>query len=193
MWKTGGVRRAVYAVNGARPPEQQGEDILKLAKLALALALIGTAPVPSQAHDYKVGSLEIARPWARATPPRTPVAGGYLTITNNGAEPDRLLRGSSEAAKAVQIHESTITAGVARMRPAENGIVIAPGKTLELKPGAAHIMFVEPTVPLKDGGKFSATLSFEKAGEVAIEFAIMPMGAVEAPQNHGSHEAAASR
>lgn len=44
------------------------------------------APVPSQAHDYKVGSLEIARPWARATP-RAPVAGGSLTITAMALSP----------------------------------------------------------------------------------------------------------
>lgn len=167
---------------------------MRLVK-ALTLGLVLTAAAHGAlAHDYTAGPLAIDHPWARATPPGAPVAGGYLTITNTGTEPDRLLGGSSNAAEAVQIHESTMTDGVARMRPAENGIAIAPGETLKLEPGAAHIMFVDPAKPLKDGERFPATLSFEKAGAVAVEFAIVPMGATpEAPEGHEDHEAAASQ
>lgn len=116
---------------------------MKLVK-TLALGLVLSAATQGVlAHDYEAGPLAIDHPWARATPPGAPVAGGYLTITNTGTEPDRLLGGSSDAAEAVEIHESTITDGVARMRPAEDGIAIAPGETLRLEPGAAHIMFVD--------------------------------------------------
>lgn len=162
---------------------------------ALTLGLVLTAAAQGAlAHDYTAGPLAIAHPWARATPPGAPVAGGYVTITNTGTESDRLLGGSSGAAEAVEIHESTMADGVARMRPVENGVAIAPGEALELQPGAAHIMFVDPAEPLKDGGRFPATLTFEKAGDVAVEFAIVPMGATpEAPQNHEGHGAAASQ
>ncbi|HWK33260.1 MAG: copper chaperone PCu(A)C [Parvibaculum sp.] len=167
---------------------------MKLVK-TLALGLILNAAAQGVlAHDYEAGPLAIDHPWARATPPGAPVAGGYLTITNTGTEPDRLLGGSSDAAEAVEIHESTITDGVARMRSAEDGIAIAPGETLRLEPGAVHIMFVDPAKPLKDGERFPATLIFEKAGDVAVEFAIMPMGATpEAPQNHEGHGAPVSQ
>jgi len=43
------------------------------------------------AHDYKVGSIEIDHPWARATPKGASVGGGYLTIKNTGPTADRLL------------------------------------------------------------------------------------------------------
>lgn len=162
---------------------------------ALTFGLVLTAAAQGAlAHGYTAGSLEIAHPWARAIPPGAPVAGGYLTITNTGTKLDRLLGGSSEAAEAVQIHDSTVSNGVARMRPVEGGIEIAPGETLKLEPGAAHIMFVDPAEPLKDGARFPATLSFEKAGDVAVEFAIVPMGATpEEPENHEEHGAAASQ
>lgn len=159
---------------------------------ALTLGLVLTAAGQGAlAHDYTAGSLEIAHPWARATPPAAPVAGGYLTITNTGTELDRLLGGSSDAAKAVEMHESTVADGVARMRPVENGTAIAPGETLRLEPGAAHLMFIDPAEPLKDGDRFPATLTFENAGDVAIEFAVVPMGATpEAPESHEGHGAA---
>lgn len=167
---------------------------MKLVK-ALTLGLVLTAAAQGAlAHDYTVGPLAIDHPWARATPTGAPVAGDYLTITNTGTEPDRLLGGSSNAAEAVQIHESTMTDGVARMRPVENGIAIAPGETLRLEPVAAHIMFVSPAEPLKDGESFPATLTFENAGDVEVEFTIVPMGATpDAPEDHEGHEAAASQ
>ena len=51
--------------------------------------------VPALAHDYTAGALKIRHPWARATPKGAPVGGGYLSITNTGTEPDRLIGGSS--------------------------------------------------------------------------------------------------
>src|SRR3546814_5507400 len=63
------------------------EKNVKFAKpLVLALTLIVATPVLSLAHDYRVGSLAIDQPWARAMPAGAPVAGGYLTITNTGSE-----------------------------------------------------------------------------------------------------------
>lgn len=57
------------------------------------------------AHDYSAGDLQIDHPWSRATPMVAPVAGGYLKITNTGAESDTFLGGSSPIATAVEVHE----------------------------------------------------------------------------------------
>lgn len=166
---------------------------MKLAKaLVLAVTLFGAAP--SLANDYRVGSVVIDQPWSRAMPAGAAVASGYLTITNTGNEPDWLLAGKSDAAEAIEIHESTMTDGVARMRPVADGLTIPPGQTLKLAPGAAHIMIVNPTQPLKVGERFPATLTFEKAGDVMVEFAVVSMGATPAkPENHQAHGAAASQ
>lgn len=153
---------------------------MKLTKaLVLGLALNVAAQV-AFAHDYAAGALKIDHPWARATPPGAPVAGGYLTITNTGTESDRLLGGSSDGAEAVQVHESTVVDGVARMRHVAEGVVIAPGETLKLEPGALHLMFINPKEPLKKGDSFAATIRFEAAGEVVLEFSVVPMGATPA-------------
>ena len=38
------------------------------------------------AHDFKAGNLEIHHPASKATLPGQPVGGGFMTITNTGAE-----------------------------------------------------------------------------------------------------------
>src|SRR5438034_7898518 len=60
------------------------------------------------ARDYTVRSLTVADPYSRATPKGSSVAAGYMKITNNGTEPDRLIGGSSDVASRFELHESTI-------------------------------------------------------------------------------------
>ena len=132
-------------------------------------AMAAKAPV-------KVGALMIDAPWARATPPGATVAGGFMRITNEGSAPDRLLGGQAAIADHVEIHETTMVDNVMRMRQVE-GLEIKPGQTLELKPGSYHVMFVGLKEPLKQGSQVKATLDFEKAGKIEIEFDVVAVGA----------------
>lgn len=133
------------------------------------------------AHDYKIGAIEIMHPWARATPKGAKVGAGYLTIVNKGSTPDRLVGGTMEFAGRFEIHEMAMDGSVMRMRMLANGIEIKPGATVELKPGSFHLMFVGLTRPLAKGERLKATLVFEQAGTVALEFA------VEAIAESGGH------
>lgn len=127
---------------------------------------------------YKAGDLTIETPWTRATPGGAKVAGGYLRITNGGKEPDRLTGGSLTGSGRAEVHEMKTVDGIMRMRPLDNGLVIAPGQTVELAPGGYHVMFLDLTASLKQGDKIKGTLVFEKAGTVAVEFAVRPIGAM---------------
>ena len=141
---------------------------------------------PALAHDYTVGSLKIAHPWARATPKGAQIGGGYFSITNTGSEPDRLVGGSSAVAKKLEIHEMSMDQSVMKMRAQPDGIVIDPGKTVTFKPGGYHVMFVDLNQPLKQGEKVSATLEFAKAGKVQVDFAVEGIGAThDADAAHG--------
>ena len=130
---------------------------------------------------YKVGKLVITAPWARATPKGAPVGGGYLTITNTGSEPDRLIGGSFPGAARFEVHEMTMQNGVMRMRPVAKGIEIKPGQTVELKPGGYHLMFFGLKQQLKQGDTVSGTLQFAKAGRVEITFRVGSIAASAAP------------
>ncbi|OYX07036.1 MAG: hypothetical protein B7Z08_13140 [Sphingomonadales bacterium 32-68-7] len=159
-----------------------------IGALGVALSLAAFATIPARAHDYSVGPLKITHPWARATPPAAKVGGGYLGIENTGPTPDRLIGGSTEAAARVEIHESSLTDGIMRMREKTDGIVIPTGQKVEFKPSGLHLMLVELKAPLKQGDKVKATLLFERAGSVTVEFQIQGVGAPQpAPAEHAGH------
>jgi len=141
--------------------------------LSVAFCLAVSA---ASAADYKAGSLNISDPWSRATPKGASVAAGYMTIKNNGSAPDRLIEGSSEVASKFEVHEMKMENDVAKMRPVKGGLEIKPGETVELKPGSLHVMFVGLKKPLNAADKFKATLVFEKAGPVSIEYDVRAMG-----------------
>jgi copper(I)-binding protein len=145
---------------------------LSLFVSAMLLAVVASA----SAHDYKVGSLKIDHPWARATPKGATVAGGYLKITNNGTTADRLIGGATDAAKKFEIHEMSMDGGVMKMREVGNGLEIPPGATVELKPGSFHVMMTGVTKPFVQGERVKASLTFEKAGKVDVEFAVQAVG-----------------
>jgi copper(I)-binding protein len=137
------------------------------------------------AHDYKIGQLSIAHPWTRATPKGARVAGGYLTITNMGNTADKLIGGTFELAGRLEIHQMRMDGGVMTMRPLDGGLELKPNAQVELKPGSLHFMFVDLKRPLEQGQRIKATLIFEKAGTIEVEFVVEAMGAT--PSHHHKH------
>lgn len=150
----------------------------------LAAAMLTLTSVVALAHDFTVGPLKIDHPWTRATPAGAKVAGGYLTIQNSGSAPDRLIGGASDIAGRIEIHEMAVKDGIMTMRPLDTGLAIKPGDKAELKPGGYHIMFMDLKRPLKEGESVKGTLQFEKAGAVAVEFAVQGIGAREPGHKH---------
>ena len=132
---------------------------------------------PAWAQDYKLGSLEISQPWTRATAPTAKAGGGFVTITNKGTTPDRLIAARSTVSDKVEIHEMKMDGNVMRMRELDKGLEIPPGATVELKPGGYHIMFMELKAPFAKDTKIPVTLVFEKAGSIDIELAVQAIGA----------------
>ena len=153
---------------------------MKSILLAAAFALVISS---ASAHEFKVGSIEIKHPWARATPKGSEVAGGYMKLINTGSESDRLIGGSTTAAGKFEIHEMSMDGGVMKMRLLPNGIEIKPGQTVELKPASYHLMFVGLKEPFEKGKRVKGTLRFEKGGTVDVEYAVEAVGGT--PQGHG--------
>jgi len=130
--------------------------------------------------------IQIEKPWARATAPGAKVAGGYMVIRNAGSAVDRLVSVSSPAAAKVELHVHLNDNGVMRMREVPGYDVPAKG-AFELKPGGAHLMFMDIKRPFKEGEKLPVTLKFEKAGEVSAEFQVGRMGGSAAPMDRSKH------
>jgi copper(I)-binding protein len=144
---------------------------------AFALALAQLSAPAAQAGDYDVGSMHIAQPWARATPKGAKSGAAYMTITNKGTTPDRVNCVSSDASGQCQIHSMTMEGGVMKMRPVEGGLEIKPGETVTLQPSGFHVMLVNLKHPLEQGQTVKATLKFDHAGTVDVEYPIAAIGA----------------
>jgi copper(I)-binding protein len=141
----------------------------------------------AHAKDYKAGALEIDSPWSRAIPKGASVAGGYMTIKNTGTADDRLVSVSTPVAGKVEIHEMTMEDGVMKMRPVAGGLEIKPGATVELKPDSFHLMIMNVKQPIEKGKPFAASLTFEKAGAVNVEFTVEDIGAMS-PTAENPHD-----
>jgi copper(I)-binding protein len=164
--------------------------IIQIVAALGALALLaGPIATPAAADDIRAGALQISAVWARATPKGASIGGGYFKITNTGNTPDRLIGGTSPVSEKFEIHEMSMDNGVMKMRPVTAGIEIKPGQTVELKPGGFHVMLVGLKQQLAQGQHFKATLIFEKAGKVDVDFAIVGIGAMNADggSTQGSH------
>lgn len=172
----------------AQIPEA-GQDSHSLKSPAPALRLAAASPKDAMAQMagmVHAGDLMIATPWTRATPPAAKVAGGYLTITNNGKSSDKLLSGSFSGGSRIEVHEMSVTDGVMKMRPLNDGLEIKPGATVKLEPGGYHLMLMDLKKPFTKGDKVKAQLQFEKAGKVDIELDVNAVGA-SAPAGGGGH------
>jgi len=144
-------------------------------KNLLQAAALVLATFAAQAHDFKAGAITIGHPYARATAAGQPTGGGFMKFVNAGGN-DKLLSVSAEVSKTVELHEMKMEGDVMRMRQVD-GIELQAGKTVELKPGGYHVMFVGLKAPLKAGDKFPLKLKFEKAGDVTVEVNVEVPGA----------------
>jgi len=97
----------------------------------------------------------------------------YLTITNNGDEPDRLVSVTTDVAEAVEVHDVTMKDNVMEMRPLHDGLEIPAGETVSLEPGGYHLMLIGLTKSLLAGKSFDLTLTFEHAGDVTVTVPIL--------------------
>jgi len=137
---------------------------------ALGLCTLGSA----WAKDYKVGQIEVDDLWIRASAPGQANGAGYMEIDNDAKTPDRLLSVSSDAAERVELHTVLTENGVSKMRMAEGGIAVPANGAVKLEPGGYHVMFMTLKAPFAEGAIIPATLRFEHAGEVAVQFTVKP-------------------
>lgn len=81
--------------------------------------------------------------------PGISMSAGYLSLTNNTSEVVRITRVVSEQYQSVELHESIVQDGVARMRSLPE-LSIAPGETVTLAPGGKHLMLMRPKAAVEN-------------------------------------------
>jgi copper(I)-binding protein len=137
---------------------------------------LAVAFILSLITGHAIAQVEVENPWSRATPGAAKVAAGYMVVRNKGATADRLVSAASPSAERVETHVHVREGDVMRMREVKGYDIPAKG-SFELKPGGAHLMFMNIRAPFKHGDRIAVTLKFERAGEVKVEFQVGKPGA----------------
>lgn len=150
-----------------------------MTRLARALLLSASFAAGSAAAD----PLTIADAWLRATPPGARTAAAYLTIANDGPE-DRLLGGSTPAARTVEVHTYVADGGLERMVHLPE-LEVPAGTEVRFTPGGPHLMLVDLAGPLVSGTSVAMTLRFARAGELVLDVPVIDARATPSPAVHG--------
>jgi len=137
-----------------------------IARCALAAAVLLAVP-GAHAEETKNGIMAM-EPWAPPSLAGAHNGAAYFMVMNHGNTADRLISLSTPVAGKAEIHREEVTNGVMRMRPT-GPLTLEPGETITLKPGDVHVMLLDLKEPLKAGGHFPLTLTFEKAGDMTLE------------------------
>lgn len=123
--------------------------------------------------------------WVRMPAVGQTVAAAYGEIIND-TDAEVIVRSVRSDVGRAELHETTSDPqGVVRMRERTEGFALAPGVTLTLEPGAAHVMLFEVDM-----------LSLRLAEVVTLEFEIAdwgilkvsaPVRELDAPSEHAEH------
>ncbi len=108
-----------------------------LVLAAILIAACGAEPQP----PLVATELVVTRPM-----PGTGMSAAYLSLTNNTEKTISVTRVTSAQFASVQLHESMLEDGVARMRAIPE-LEIPPGQTLTLQRGGKHLMLMRPKGP----------------------------------------------
>jgi len=143
--------------------------------VALLLTLAALLFVGLTVWAAEIVRIEVAGAWARPTVGQGRMSAAYMTIANKGDTDDTLKSARTPKAKAVELHQTTMTAdGVMQMRKVEDGLPVEAGASLVLEPGGAHLMLLGLEDAVKAGEELVLTLEFANAGAVDV---VVPVSA----------------
>ena len=144
--------------------------------VALLLTLAALLFVGLTVWAAEIARIEVAGAWARPTIGQGTTSAAYMTIANKGDRGDMLKSARTPKAKAVELHQTTMTAdGVMQMRKIEGAVPIEAGASLVLKPGGTHLMLLGLEDALRAGEELILTLEFVNAGAVDV---VVPVRAI---------------
>lgn len=105
----------------------------------LLLALVLAACADEAGPPVVVSNLVVT-----AAARNMPMAAAYLDISNRSGESIRITRVTSPNYEAVEMHETTIEDGIARMRKLD-AVEIPSDGTVRFERGGLHLMLMRPT------------------------------------------------
>jgi copper(I)-binding protein len=129
--------------------------------LILLIGLVSLNGCSDPGPAISISQLQVVAP----APGRRPSV-AYMTISNRGQTDVELTSVSSSQFALVEMHETVLKDGVARMK-ALSGVTISANNSVEFAPSGKHLMLFEPTKGLTPGTEISLEFAFA-SGEILV-------------------------
>ena len=124
----------------------------------VAIVVSGVLAFGSTCAQAGTANVDVKDAWVRSTVPGQMGTGAFMKITAKMGT--QLVGLSSPVAGVVEVHEMKMDKDIMRMR-ALPALALPAGKTIELKPGGCHVMFMDLKQPLLKNSKIPLTLMFK--------------------------------
>lgn len=159
-----------------------------MTRSALPLLLAGLL-LAGGVHATEATQVHASKAWIRVLPGDLP-AGGYVTLSNDGAQPATLRGASSPRYGQVMLHKSSSETGMSRMMKIDALTVPAHG-SVTLAPGGYHLMLMKATAPVQPGDQVTLSLHFDDGSTLEQTFLARPANALgpddPAAMEHAGH------
>jgi copper(I)-binding protein len=142
-------------------------------------AVIGLTALSAHAQ------VSVSDPWLRATVPQQKTTGAFMRLSS--VESVQVVDARSPIAESVEIHSMNMENNIMKMR-AVPSLAITAGKTVELKPGGYHMMFIGLKQQVKEGDVVPVTLVIEAANKKRETIDVkIPVKAIGAKSSNAQH------
>jgi len=111
----------------------------------------------------------ITEGWVRLLPPNMKMTSAYAQVSTSHA--DKILSVSTEVAKSVELHETTMADGKMSMRPV-TAFEIEENGSIELKPHGKHLMLKGLKRELKEGEVIPFVFTLEQSDSIVVDFVV---------------------
>jgi copper(I)-binding protein len=139
-----------------------------------ALLTVGALLLSNPSKAAPTSHVTVQDAWSRQTPPNASTGVVYMTLT--ASKDDRLTGISTPAARQAQLHRSTQTGGIMRMRPVPDGLALPAGKPVAVSPNGYHIMLEGLTSQLRPGDLIPLHLTFAQSRPVDVKATVRAFG-----------------
>jgi len=151
------LRKALGIVVGTGALARRGPRLAVAVGLGL-LALVASACGTSGSPALEVSAAQAAVPLAGSSQL-------VLSITNAGDGDDALVGVETDAALAIELHETRIAEDRATMVSLDE-VPLPAGQTVRFRPGGLHLMMIAPSDEVALGTTFEVTLRFDRSDPV---------------------------
>ena len=141
----------------------------------IVLLILAVVPLLSNCTTAAAEGIEVRDAWIR---PAAKGGNGAVYFVIRSSATDEIVSISSDAAAAVEIHESRMNGDVMEMRQLES-VPLAEGQEVTFEPGGMHIMLVGLQQELKAGDEIQITLHFKNYEDTRLSVPVQDTPAAE--------------